>query len=126
MLKAQPNKFNQKLSASSVSGLMPTSEVMPSSSSIQCSENWMKMQQNLKLDEKQNQKRILSYVKDYLFKDLEFIPSPEMMTFSNKMQSHNYLVCKAHNIKEKDQWCYWAKYAACIEKSLNARGNLDL
>ena len=123
MLKTQANKSNQIISTSSASGITPISDITMSSSISQCSLNWNKMQQNLKMEEKQNQKRIMSYVKDHLFKDLKFIPLPEMMIFSNKENSLNHYVCKALNIKLKDQRTYWSKYAGCIEKAVNAARN---
>lgn len=75
------------------------------------------------MEKKQNQKRIFSYVKDHLFKDLKFIPSPEMMIFSIKEKSLNHLVCTALNIRLEDQRNYWSKYAGCIEKAVNAARN---
>ena len=122
MLVTQPNNFNQKLSVSSALGLTPISDITTSSSIAQGSENWKKQQQNLKLEEKQNQK-IFSYVKDHLFKDLKFIPSPEMMVFSNKENRLNHFVCTALNIALEEQWCYWLKYAGCMEKAINHAQN---
>ena len=123
MLESQPNKSNQKLSVSNSSGLTPVSDITMSSSLTQCSDNWEKMQLNLKMEEKQNQKRILTYVKDHLFKDLKFIPSPEMMIYSNKENSLNHYVCTALNIRMEEQWHYWSKYAGCVEKAVNAARN---
>ena len=60
------------LSLSSVSGLTPETKT-ETSLSMQCSETWMKIQECLRLEEKENKKRIEFYVKHHLFKDLKFI-----------------------------------------------------
>ena len=122
-LDLQTNELNQTMSVSSVTDQTPIPKSTPSSSIIQCSDNWKQMQKNLKMEEKQNQKRILTFEKDHLFKDLKFIPSPEMMIFSNHENSLNFIVCEALNIQINDQQSYWAKYASCVEKSLKAARN---
>ena len=75
------------------------------------------------MEEKQNQKRLFSYVKDHLFKGLKNIPSPEMMIFTREENSLNHYVCMALNIRLEDQWSYWSKYAGIIEKAVNAARN---
>ena len=65
----------------------------------------------------------MSYVKDHLFKDLKFIPSPDMMIFSSEENSLTHFVCMALNITIEDQWSYWSKYAGFIEKAVNAARN---
>ena len=81
------------------------------------------MQQTLKLEEKQNKKRILYYVKAHLFKNLKFIPSQDMMTFSNSDKSLNHLVFNAVNIRVDNQQSYWLKYYKYVKTALKAARN---
>ena len=80
------------LSLSSVSGLTPETET-ETSLSMQCSETWIKMQESLQLEEKENKKRIEFYVKHHLFKDLKFIPNKDFMHFSPKKQFELLSMC---------------------------------
>jgi len=123
MLVTKRNNSNQIKSVSSASEITPISDITMSTSIAQCSDNWKKIQQDLKMEETQNKKRIMSYVKDHLFKDLKFIPSPEMMIYTSDRNSLNNYVCTALNIRLEDQWNYWAKYAGIIEKAVNAARN---
>jgi hypothetical protein len=123
LLDSSTEQTEQTMSVSSVSGLTPLTENMTSSSILHCSDNWKHMQQTFKVEEKQNKKQILSYVKDHLFKDLKFIPSQEMMHFSNQENSLNHYVCKALNIRMEEQHSFWSKYYVYVEKALNAARN---
>src|SRR5688500_1849311 len=113
----------QSKSVSSISGLTPNSDNLSSPSIIECSENFKKMTKSIELEDKQNQKRIESYVKDHLFKHLKIIPSQEMMFFSTNENSLNYFVCKALNIRVQDQYSYWSKYSKFVERAINAARN---
>ena len=121
-IDSNPNKANQALSVSSVSGLTPLSNIS-SLSMIQCSDNWKQMQQDLKLEEKQNTKRIETYVEEFLFKSLKFIPSQEMMIYSPHENSLNHLVCKALSIKIEIHQSFWSKYFRVVEKAINSARN---
>ena len=76
------NKAEQTKSVPSIAEQTPITENTASASIIQCSDNWIQMQHSIKLEEKQNKRRIEIFVKQHLFKDLRFIPSQEMMIFS--------------------------------------------
>ena len=54
LLELETDKSKQTMSVSSVSGLTPITDNTTSPSIFQCSDNWIQMQQNLKLEEKQN------------------------------------------------------------------------
>jgi len=123
LLDLETNNSKQTMSVSSVSGLTPITDNTTSPSIIQCSDNWIQMQQNVKLEEKQNKKGIETYVKDHLFKDLKFIPSQEMMLFSNQEHSLNYLVCHKLNIRVEEHQSFWSKYSRYVEKAMNAARN---
>ena len=110
-------------SVSSVSDLTPLTKQQGSTSIIQCSENWKQMQQSIRLEEKQHKKRIEMFVKHYLFKNLKFIPSYEMMIYTKNKQSLNYLVCKKLNICPEQHETFWLKYSKFVETALNAARN---
>ena len=117
-------KNDLNMSVSSVSDLtFLTSKKQESTSIIQCSDNWKQMQQSMRLEEKQNKKRIETFVKHYLFKNLKFIPSYEMMVFTHHKQSLNYLVCKKLNISPEQHETFWLKYSKNVETALNAARN---
>ena len=63
------------------------------------------------------------FVKPYLFKNLKFIPSYEMMVFTNHKQSLNYLVCQKLNISPEQHETFWLKYSKFVETELNAARN---
>jgi len=111
------------MSVSSVSDLTPVTNVQGSNSIIQCSDSWKQMQQSIRLEEKQNKKRIEMFVKHYLFKNLKFIPSYEMMVFTNNKQSLNYLVCQKLNISQEQHKTFWLKYSKFVETALNSARN---
>ena len=91
--------------------------------SMQCSEIWMKIQENLQLEEKENKRRIEFYVKHHLFKDLKFIPDEEFMHFSPKKNSLNYLACSNLNIATGEHPSFWAKYSQHVGKTINVARN---
>ena len=112
------------MSVLSVSDLTPlTSKLQESTSVIQCSKNWKHMQQSMRLEVKQNKKRIETFIKHYLFKNLKFIPSYKMMVFTTHKQSLNYLVCKKLNISPEQHETFWLKYSKYVETALNAARN---
>jgi len=106
-----------------VSDLTPVTNVQGINSIIQCSDNRKQMQQNIRLEEKQNKKRIEMFVKHYLFKNLKFIPLYKMMVFTNHKQSFNYLVCQKLNISPEQHKTFWLKYSKFVEMALNAARN---
>ena len=110
------------LSLSSVSGLTPDTKT-ETSLRIQCSENWMKMQESLWLGKKENKKRIEFYVKHHLLKNLKFIPDEEFMHFLPKKNSLNYLVCSNLNIAMEEHPSFWAKYSQHVGKTINVARN---
>ena len=110
------------LSISSVSGLTPETEP-ETSLSMQCSKNWKKIQETLRLEEKENKKRIETYVKHHLFKDIKFIPDEDFMRFSLKKNSLNYLVCSNLNVATEDHPSFWAKYSQHVAKTINVARN---
>ena len=110
-------------SISSVSGATQTSNNIDNSSLLQCNALWSKMKQDAVTEQRQNRKRIDSFVKDQLFRDLKFIPSGQMMLFSTNKRSLCQLVCTALNIAPTEQQKYWDTYYRCVEKSLNTARN---
>lgn len=68
LLEMEKYKQIQSMSVSSISGLTPVTDNTTSSSIIQCSENFKQMQQNVRLEEKQNKSRIKSFVKKMCLK----------------------------------------------------------
>ena len=83
------DKSKQNMSISSISGLTPVSEIAKPLPINQCSDNWIQMHHSIKMEKKQNKKRIETFVKHHLFKNLKFIASQEMMNFSFQTQSLN-------------------------------------
>ena len=108
------------MSVSSVSGLTQITDSFASSALIQCSEKWIQMQHNFKLEEKQNIKTVETYVKQYLFKDFKFIPLHKKMIYSTQELNLSYLVCHNLNIKAEHYHSFWSKYSKFVEKAINA------
>lgn len=123
VLKLDKISMNPASSVSSVSGLTPLTDSATSALMKQCSDNWLSTKHNIKVEEKQNKKRVETYVKHYLFKDLKFISSPEMMVFEDKEESLNYLVCHNLNIQPEHHQIFWEKYSKSVEKAINAARN---
>lgn len=123
VLDSEKQKFTKPLSVSSVSGLTPITDNTATISTILCSQNYMQMVRSVNMEEKQNKKRIESFVKDYLFKNLKFISSQQMMIFSSQTNSLSYLICSALNIKENERPSYWGTYYQFVEKAINGARN---
>ena len=90
---------------------------------MQCSETWIKMQESLQLEEKENKKQIEFYVKHHLFKDLKFIPDEDFVHFSPKKNSLNNLVCAHLNIATEEHPRFWSKYSQHVGKSISVARN---
>ena len=123
IIDVEVDKSKQNMSTSSISGLTPVSTIAKTFPINQCSDNWIQMHHNIKMEEKQNKKRIESYVKHHLFKNLKFIASQEMMNFSFQTQSLNYLICSNLNIKPEEHQTFWSIYSKHVEKAINAARN---
>jgi len=124
IIDVEVDKSKQNMSISSISGITPPVSAIAKPLSInQCSDNWIQMHQNIKMEEKQNKKRIETFVKHHLFKNLKFIASQEMMNFSFQTQSLNYLICSNLNIKPEEHQTFWSIYSKHVEKAINAARN---
>ena len=114
-------QHNEPKEISSMSSM--SAGVVPSPASVQSNNKYQQMKQDLVTEQRLNSKKIDSYVKDHLSKNLKFIPSGEMMMFSEKQRSLCQKVCRALNVLPADQQIYWNLYSRCVEKSINAARN---
>ena len=65
IIDLEVDKSKQNMSISSISGYTPVSDIAKPLSIIQCSDNWVQMHHSIKMEEKQNKKRIETFVKHH-------------------------------------------------------------
>lgn len=117
------NGSKEVTSISSVSGATQITSNTDFSKILECGTIWNQMKQNALEEQRQNKKRIDTFVEEKLFKQLKFISSAKMMEFNSTKSIVCQKVCTALNILPQDQHDFWETYCRCVETSLNCARN---
>ena len=89
---------------------------------IQCNEAWKRMNLDVIAENKDVQKKIATYVNDYLFKRLKFF-NLEVMLYDIRKHSICQKVCAYMNMAESAKMTFWSTYSPAVEQAVRYARN---
>src|SRR5687767_6444760 len=119
----EAEKLPEFASLSSVSEgtLSPTTSKV-TTTPIQCNEAWKRMSLDVFAENKDVQKKIVTYVNNYLFKRLKFF-NLEVMLYNTRKNSICQKVCEYMNMADSAKMTFGSTYSPAVETAVRYARN---